>query len=79
MSRLRPHVKLTLRIYAGRDADLYRWLQELDALPYGRKAEVVKEVLRRGLRTGEERRELSVRTHIIFHSSATPFGARTCC
>jgi len=58
MSRLRPHVKLTLRIYAGRDADLYRWLQELDGLPYGRKAEAVKEVLRRGLRTGEEWWEL---------------------
>ena len=49
MSRLRPHMKLTLRIYAERDADLYRWLQELDAFPYGRKAEIVKAVLRRGL------------------------------
>jgi len=49
MHRLRPHVKLTLRIYAERDEDLYRWLQGLDDLPYGRKAQVVKEVLRRGL------------------------------
>jgi len=50
MSRLRPHVKLTLRIYAERDADLYRWLQGLEDLPYGRKAQVVKEALRRGLK-----------------------------
>ncbi len=49
MHRLRPHVKLTLRIYAERDEDLYRWLQGLDDLPYGHKAQEVKEVLRRGL------------------------------
>ncbi len=49
MHRLRPHVKLTLRIYAERDEDLYRWLQGLEDLPYGHKAQVVKEVLRRGL------------------------------
>ncbi len=49
MSRLRPHVKLTLRIYAERDEDLYRWLQGLEDLPYGHKAQVVKEALRRGL------------------------------
>ena len=49
MHRLRPHVKLTLRIYAERDEDLYRWLQGLDDLPYGHKAQEVKRVLRRGL------------------------------
>ncbi len=49
MHRLRPHVKLTLRIYAERDEDLYRWLQGLEDLPYGYKAQVVKEVLRCGL------------------------------
>ena len=46
-------MKLTLRIYAERDKDLYRWLQSLEDLPYGHKAQVVKEVLRRGLETQE--------------------------
>ncbi len=44
-------MKLCLRLYADRDADLLAWLTALDDLPFGGKAEAVKTALRRGVGT----------------------------
>lgn len=41
--------KETVRFYPGPDDDLIAWLQTLDELPFGGRAQAIREMLRRGL------------------------------
>jgi hypothetical protein len=42
-------VRLHLRLYAGQDDELIRWLEQFDDQPYGAKTQAVKDALLRGL------------------------------
>ncbi len=50
---MREEKKLTLRLRSGADDDLIAWLDDL-RLPHGKKGEAIKNILRRGLESGED-------------------------
>ncbi len=50
--RFRPDLRITVRFRVGRDEDLLAWLERL---PDRRRAESIRQTLRLGLRSPEEK------------------------
>jgi hypothetical protein len=52
--RRQTEVQLHVRLYAGQDDELLRWLEQFDDRPYGAKSQAVKEALLRGIEAGSK-------------------------
>jgi hypothetical protein len=49
MARRKKQVEHKIRLYPGQDDELIRWMASLDDLPWGEKAQRVKQALLRGI------------------------------